>query len=98
MSRWRNKLVQLLKNTNYETTAFIFAILFLQSQEHLHNKYNRYAAMFYTCETSNLLIVASQILVINKFLNYQFLSYGLNVCETYILNLSQPLVQALKPV
>ena len=35
--------------------------------------------MFYTCETSNLLIVTSQILVINKFLNYQFLSYGLNV-------------------
>ena len=49
------------------------------SQEHLHNKYNRYAAMFYTCETSNLVIVTSQILVINKFLNYQFLSYGFNV-------------------
>ena len=48
-------------------------------QEHLHNKYNRYAAMFYTCETSNLVIVTSQILVINKFLNYQFLSYGFNV-------------------
>ena len=48
-------------------------------QEHLHNKYNRYAALFYTCETSNLLIVISQILVINKFLNYQFLSYGFNV-------------------
>ena len=24
MSRWRNKFVQLLKNTNYETSAFIF--------------------------------------------------------------------------
>ena len=51
----------------------------LWTQEHLHNKYNRYAALFYTCETSNLLIVISQILVINKFLNYQFLSYGFNV-------------------
>ena len=38
--------------------------------------------MFYTCETSNLVIVTSQILVINKFLNYQFLSYGLNVSVT----------------
>lgn len=51
--------------------------------------------MFYTCESSNLLIVISQILVINKFLNYQFLSYGLNVSEIYILKLSQPLFQAL---
>ena len=27
MSRWRNKFVQLLKNTSYETTAFIFVVI-----------------------------------------------------------------------
>ena len=53
-----------------------------ESQEHLHNKYNRYAMLFYACETSNLFIVLSQILVINKFLNYQFLSYGLQVYQS----------------
>ena len=37
--------------------------------------------LFYLCETSNLFIVLSQIIVINKFLNYQFLSYGLQVTK-----------------
>ena len=50
-------------------------------QDHLYNKYDRYAMLFYLCETSNLFIVLSQIIVINKFLNYQFLSYGLQVTK-----------------
>lgn len=72
--------------------------LIVTFKEHLHNKYNRYAAMFYTCETSNLVIVTSQILVINKFLNYQFLSYGFNVWTWYSLPPEERIMQNLNPM
>ena len=40
MSRWRNKFVQLLKNTSYETTAFIFVNLMLPLIQVNYLEYN----------------------------------------------------------
>ena len=67
-------------------------------QEHLHNKYNRYAFCFYSCETSNLFIVISQIFVVNKFLHYQFLSYGFRVYEWYSLPPEERAMLNLNPM
>ena len=67
-------------------------------QEHLHNKYNRYAAFFYLCETSNLFIVISQIFVINKFLHYQFFDYGLRVYMWYSMPPEERLMSNLNPM
>jgi hypothetical protein len=44
-------------------------------QEHLHNKYNAYAAWFLCCEQLNFTVVLSQWFVTNKFLKYKFLRY-----------------------
>jgi len=52
-------------------------------QEHLHNKYNAYAAGFFCCEVGNLVVVLSQIFVTNKFLNHQFLAYGFRIFKFY---------------
>ena len=67
-------------------------------QEHLHNKYNRYAFCFYSCETSNLFIVISQIFVVNKFLHYQFFSYGLRVYEWYSMPPEERAMMNLNPM
>jgi len=67
-------------------------------QEHLHNKYNKYAAMFYICETTNLLVVISQIFVVNRFLNYEFLSYGPEVWHYYSLPPEERVMQNLNPM
>lgn len=50
-----------------------------QFQEHIHNKFNRYAFGFFGCEFMNLGIAIIAILATDRFLNYQFLSYGVNV-------------------
>ncbi|TRY78246.1 hypothetical protein TCAL_06746 [Tigriopus californicus] len=52
-------------------------------QEHLHNKYNSYAAWFFCCEQLNLIIVVSLWFITNKFLKYQFLNYGPLVIQYY---------------
>jgi len=67
-------------------------------QEHLHNKYNRYAALFYICETSNLLVVISQIFVVNRFLNYEFLSYGPEVWHYFSIPPEERLMQNINPM
>merc|ERR1712038_128654 len=72
--------------------------LVLTFQEHLHNKYNRYAFCFYSCETSNLFIVISQIFVVNKFLHYQFLSYGFRVYEWYSMPAEERAMLNLNPM
>jgi len=72
--------------------------LIVTFKEHLHNKYNRYAMLFYLCETSNLFIVLSQILVINKFLHYQFLTYGFQVYTWYSLPPEERQLRNLNPM
>jgi len=67
-------------------------------QEHLHNKYTKYAAMFYICETSNLFVVISQIFVVNRFLNYHFLAYGPKVWHYYSLPPEERVMQDLNPM
>ena len=67
-------------------------------QEHLHNKYNRYAFFFYLCETSNLLVVISQIFVVNKFLHYQFFGYGLRVYMWYSMPAEERAMTNLNPM
>ena len=49
---------------------------FILSQEHLHNKYNAYAIWFFVCEQLNFIVVLSMWFITNKFLKYQFLTYG----------------------
>ena len=48
-------------------------------QEHIHNKFNRYAFGFFACELMNLLIAIGAIFATHRFLNYEFLDYGLKV-------------------
>ena len=48
-------------------------------QEHIHNKYNRYAFGFFGCELANLCIAIGAIFATHKFLDHQFLTYGLSV-------------------
>merc|ERR1712106_416365 len=67
-------------------------------QEHLHNKYTKYAALFYFCETCNLFIVISQIFVVNRFLNYEFLAYGPKVWHYYSLPPEERVMQDLNPM
>ena len=50
-----------------------------QFQEHVHNKFNRYAFGFFGCECMNLCIAVISIFATHRFLNYQFLAYGLLV-------------------
>eukprot|EP00092_Neocalanus_flemingeri_P002461 GFUD01002633.1.p1 GENE.GFUD01002633.1~~GFUD01002633.1.p1 ORF type:complete len:421 (-),score=78.51 GFUD01002633.1:86-1348(-) len=67
-------------------------------QEHLHNKYTKYAALFYFCETANLFVVISQIFVVNSFINYHFLSYGPKVWTYYSLPPEERIIQDLNPM
>ncbi|XP_059095142.1 innexin inx2-like isoform X1 [Tigriopus californicus] len=56
-----------------------------QFQEHIHNKFNRYAFGFFACEFMNLVIAVMSIYSTHKFLNGQFLTYGLLVYRYYSL-------------
>lgn len=53
--------------------------------DHLHNKYNAYAAWFLCCEQLNFTVVLSQWFITNRFLKYQFLRYGPAVISYYNL-------------
>ena len=48
-------------------------------EEHIHNKFNRYAFGFFFCEFANLLFAILGIRMTIKFLNDQFITYGLYV-------------------
>jgi len=52
-------------------------------QEHLHNKYNAYAAGFIAMEVTNVIVVLTMIFATNSFLNHQFLDYGPLVYRYY---------------
>jgi len=67
-------------------------------QEHLHNKYNSYAAGFMCCEVFNVIVVVSQFFLTNKFLNHQFLSYGPQVYRYYSIPMEERLIENLNPM
>ena len=48
-------------------------------EEHIHNKFNRYAFGFFACEFMNLAIAFVAIFITDRFLNNQFILYGLEV-------------------
>jgi hypothetical protein len=50
-----------------------------QFQEHVHNKFNMYAFGFFGCEVMNLVIAVIAIYATDKFLNNQFITYGVYV-------------------
>ena len=91
----RDSLIQTFQ-VLYFIYTFYFSFCFVQ--EHLHNKYTKYAAMFYICETSNLLVVISQIFVVNRFLNYHFLGYGSKVWQFYSLPPEERKIQEFNPM
>ena len=45
-------------------------------RDNLQNKYNRYAAIFFTCEVLNVLIAVTQFFITNAFLQNQFITYA----------------------
>jgi len=53
--------------------------------DHLHNKYNAYAAWFLCCEQLNFTTVLCQWFITNRFLKYQFIRYGPAVIHYYNL-------------
>ncbi len=48
-------------------------------QEHIHNKFNRYAFSFFACELTNLLVALGALFATHRFLDNQYLDYGLMV-------------------
>ena len=56
-------------------------------KDHLQNKYNRYAGIFFVCEFLNLIIVVSQFFITDVFLEDQFLFYGPKVYQ-YVFSYS----------
>ena len=52
-------------------------------QDHLHNKYNAYAAWFLCCEQLNFTVVMSQWFITDRFLKYQFITYGPSVLSYF---------------
>ena len=50
-----------------------------QFQEHVHNKFNMYAFVFFGCEVANLVIALTAIYATHLFFNNQFLTYGTSV-------------------
>lgn len=67
-------------------------------QEHLHNKYNSYATWFFCCEQLNLVTVISLWFITNKFLKYQFLSYGPLVIRYYQMPPEERLMYMVNPM
>lgn len=52
-------------------------------QEHVHNKFNRYAFGFFCCELLNPILSLFSVYLTHKFLRDQYLSYGLLVYRFY---------------
>ena len=80
------KRESLISTFQVKSLVAIMYLLTWNTQEHLHNKYNAYAAGFFACEAANLLVSIIQIFITDKFLSYHFLGYGVHVWSYY----SQP--------
>jgi len=48
-------------------------------QDHVHNKFNRYAFGFFACELMNLALAASALVATHRFLDYQYFDYGVKI-------------------
>lgn len=65
-------------------------------RDNLQNKYNRYAFIFFACEVLNLIVVISQFLITNIFLEYQFTWYGPTVWRYYNLPAEESAMAQIK--
>jgi len=54
-------------------------------QEHVHNKFNKYAFGFFFCELLNIIILVWQVFVTDRFLNHRYLKYGYEVYRYFLL-------------
>ena len=57
------------------------SVMLKHFQEHVHNKFNRYAFGFFLCEIFNLFFAFLSIYLTHVFLNHQFYDYGLLVYQ-----------------
>ena len=48
-------------------------------QEHVHNKFNRYAFGFFFCELMNPILSLTSVFLTHKFLLNQYLEYGIQI-------------------
>lgn len=56
-----------------------------QFQEHVHNKFNKYALGFFLCEMMNPCIAIFSVYITHKFLLDQYLEYGLQLYRYYTI-------------
>lgn len=64
-------------------------------QEHVHNKFNRYAIGFFCCEVANNILSMFSVYMTHKFLLNQYLQYGLQIYRYYSLEAEERQVQGL---
>jgi len=67
-------------------------------QEHLHNKYTKYAGIFFFCEFLNVVVVMTNMFLTNRFLHYNFLDYGPKIWYYYNLPPEEQREQELNPM
>jgi len=75
-------------------------------RDNLQNKYNRYAAIFFTCELLNVFIAVTQFAITNAFLQNQFVTYAPDVWRYYsyppeeiqVLDMVNPMCEAFPRV
>jgi len=54
-------------------------------QEHVHNKFNRYAFGFFFCELMNPILSLTSVYLTHKFLLNQYLEYGIDLYRYYTM-------------
>jgi len=64
-------------------------------QEHVHNKFNRYALGFFACELANVCLSILSVFLTHKFLLNSYILYGLNVYRYYSLEAEERKLQGL---
>lgn len=64
-------------------------------QEHVHNKFNRYAFGFFFCELMNICLALLSVFLTHKFLLDQYLPYGLQVYRYYTIEPEERVRQEL---
>ena len=75
-------------------------------RDNLQNKYNRYAAIFFSCELLNVFIAVTQFALTNAFLQNQFVTYAPDVWRYYsyppeeiqVLDMVNPMCEAFPRV
>ena len=94
------------------TNTFHLSKMKCSLQVHLHNKYTKYAFLFFLCELLNLFVVVVIVFLIDRsvfipqrclktfsrFLNYSFLGYGYGVWRYYSLPHEERRFSTLHPL